>query len=236
MTTSVPLPGIQASDVVESDFLVAAQLETDGTVVYLTTTVTSTTHATSTVVVGYASDGEGILLSKDHPVDIGCLAILTGTSGADGSYHVATVPTDTSFTTVEPIPDSTGGSVSFLYLSGASRIGFDSTTQAVSTSTIVQQSVKDLANHELLDNEPVSEGTTYTLTRLGNKVTQEKWVQTVGSNVIKTIDYTYTGNLVTQEVRKVYDRATGLTVIAQVTIVYSYVGNSVTSETITRNV
>jgi hypothetical protein len=208
----------------------------DGSAVYLTTTLVSTTHGTSTVVVNLASDGEGILLTKDHPVSPGDIAVLSGTSGADGTYHVATIPTDTSFTTVEIIPSSTGGNVTFMYPSGLSYIGFNTEEQTVTSSTVAQQALTDISNHELLDNEPVSLGTTYSVTRVNRRVTQEKWSQTSNSNVIKTINYTYTGNKVTQEVRTVYDTATGLTVVAQATITYTYSGNSVTSENIVRNV
>ena len=232
----MPQPGIQATDVIDADFVDSAELASDGTSVYLTTTVTSTTHGTSTVVVGYASDGEGILYSKDHPVAPGDIVTLSGTSGADGTYHVATIPTDTSFTTVEPIATSTGGSVSFIYPAGATNVGFDRLEQAVTNSNITQQALTDISNHELLDSEPVSFGTSYSVTRVNRRVTQEKWVSTIGTLNIKTIDYSYTNGKVSQEVRKVYDKPTGLTVVAQATITYTYTGNLVTSETIVRNI
>lgn len=90
-------------------------------------------------------------------------------------------------------------------------------------------------NDFLLDNEPVSVGITYTPTYTGIKVTNETWKKTAGLLLVKNIDYTYTGNKVTTEVRKVYD-SLGLTVVAQVTWTYTYTGNTLTSAVETRDV
>lgn len=87
----------------------------------------------------------------------------------------------------------------------------------------------------LLANDPPQPGTTYSLTRADVLVTQELWVRTAGSTNIKSIDYTYTGNLLTTEVRKVY-AVDGSTVIAQLTVNYTYSGNLLTGETATRDV
>lgn len=136
--------GITRTDVIDGDFVDAQELKSDGTAAYLTTTGTSTTSGTSTVVVTLASDGEGILYSKDHPVEAGDIAIISGSSGADGTYHVATIPTDTSFTTVESIPTSTGGTVTFYYPAGALSVGFDPTGMTYATHTNVQKAIQDL--------------------------------------------------------------------------------------------
>lgn len=90
----------------------------------------------------------------------------------------------------------------------------------------------------LLDNEPIEEtGATdaaYSTTYSGNNITNETWKRNDTTN-IKTIDYTYTGNKVTTEVRKVY-AANGSTIVAQVTWTYTYTGNNLTSATMIRNV
>lgn len=90
----------------------------------------------------------------------------------------------------------------------------------------------------LLDNEPIAEtGATdaaYSTTYSGNNITNETWKRNDTTN-IKTIDYTYTGNRVTTEVRKVY-AADGTTIVAQVTWTYTYTGNNLTSATMIRNV
>jgi hypothetical protein len=228
---------LSKSDLYDADVYDAPELNTDSTVVYLTTTVTSTV-ATNTVNVGLPSDGEGILTSRDHPVQIGDKADITGTSGGtgNGTFTVAVVVSDSQFTTVETIAASTGGSVNFRYPSGASNIGFDPTSQNVTTKNLEQGVLTDLSNHDLLNNEPVGTGVTYSNTTTGGKVTQEIWVKTSNSFTIRQIDYTYTGTKVTTEVRKVFSAADGTTVIAQITLTYSYTGSAVTGETIVRNV
>ncbi len=234
---------ISKSDLYDADVYDAPETNTDSTTVYLTVTVVSTV-APNTVNVNLASDGEGILTSRDHPVagtstsGFGDYCDITGTSGGagDGTFTVNTVVSDTQFTVNGTVGNSTGGSVNFRWPSGATNVGLDQTKQNVTGQNHLQGAVTDLSNHELLDNEPVGTGVTYTITRSGSKVTNETWKNTSNSRNIKTIDYTYTGNLVTQEVRKVYAAADGTTIIAQVTVTYSYTGNSVTGETIVRNV
>lgn len=87
----------------------------------------------------------------------------------------------------------------------------------------------------LLDNIPVSPNTTYTVTYTGSKVTQEKWVRTVGATNLKTLDYNYTGTKVTSEVSKVFD-TDGSTILGQTTSSYTYSGSTVTGGTVVRNV
>jgi hypothetical protein len=238
------MPPILAPDVGPYDFYDAAQLNSDSTVVYLTLTVTSTV-APNIVNVALASDGEGILTSRDHPVRSAAIAVggngdlvdITGTSGGagNGTFEVASVVSDTQFTVSGTVGNSTGGSANFRYPSGAQDVGYSQTKQNITSQNLVQPAITDISNHELLDSEPVATGTTYSNTRSGNTVTQEKWVNTSSGKTIKTIDYTYTGGKYTQEVRKVY-ATDGVTIIAQVTISYSYTGNTVTGETVVRNV
>jgi len=90
----------------------------------------------------------------------------------------------------------------------------------------------------LLENDPVAEtgatDCTYTPTYAGFLITVETWKRNDTTN-IKTIDYTYTANKVTTEVRKVF-ALDGITIVAQLTWNYVYAGNIVTSATMTRNV
>lgn len=235
---------IRYPDLNPYDFYDAAELNTDSTVVYLTLTVVSTV-APNIVNVSLASDGEGILTSRDHPVHaanltvggLGDFADVSGTSGGtgDGTFQVATVVSDTQFTVTPNIAASTGGSVNFRYQSGAQTIGYLQTKQNITSSNLVQPAVTDVSNHELLDNEPVGTNVTYAVTRSGNHVTQEKWTNTATTKNIKTIAYTYTGNQVTQEVRTVY-ATDGATIVAQATITYTYSGNTVTGDSTVRNV
>jgi len=127
-------------------------LATTPSAVFLTTTGVSTTAFTQTVVSMLPSDGEGLLTSADHPVQVGDLLYITGSSpsgAADGRYTVASVVSDTSITVVEPIADSTGGTYSWVWPSGASEIGFDPSNQSVTTAQDLQQALTDIANAEL---------------------------------------------------------------------------------------
>lgn len=87
---------------------------------------------------------------------------------------------------------------------------------------------------DLLANEPVYPTTDYTITRTGGVVTREEWVRNPG-NLLKSVDYTRTAGVVTQEVRKIYAED-GTTVNAQLTVDYVRTGGLVTSEVRTRNV
>lgn len=91
------------------------------------------------------------------------------------------------------------------------------------------------SNDFLLDNEPVTPNTTYAPTYTSGKVTEELWTKTTGGQAIRRVTYTYSGNRVSTEVRKVY-AADGTTVVAQVTWTYSYTGGVLTGATMTRDV
>lgn len=89
-------------------------------------------------------------------------------------------------------------------------------------------------NDFLLENEPPTPTNNYSNTQTGSKVTQEKW-ERGDTTKIKTIDYTYSGSRISQEVRKVY-ATDGSTILAQLTVVYSFTGAALTSATRTRDV
>ena len=109
------------------------------------------------------------------------------------------------------------------------------TNSILTDAQTVTASAQALSNHELLDNEPVATGTTYSVTRTGNKVTLETWTNTLSTNRIKTIAYTYSGPRVTTEVRTVY-ADNGVGIVAQATITYSYAGSTVAGDVTVRNV
>jgi hypothetical protein len=149
----MPQP-LRKSDVQDADFVDAYELASDGlaatpSAVYLTTTGVSTTNLTSTVVSQLPADGEGLKTSADHPVQVGDLLVIAGSSPAgiaDGQYTVATVVNDTSVTVVEVIPNSTGGILTWVYPAGASRVGFNPAGQEVTSATTVGQALVDIAN------------------------------------------------------------------------------------------
>lgn len=232
----MPAP-LRKPDILDADIVDSDELGSDGTLVYLTTTVVSTTSGTKVVVINLPADGEGIRTGFDHLVEALDKATLTGTSGGlgNGTFTVATVISDTSFSVVEAIGTSTGGSVSFKYDAGAKRVGVSPTTLAATTATNVQTVIQDIDHGLLLDTEPVAATNTYAATRTGGVVTQESWTNTATSALIKTIVYTRTGGVVTQELRTVY-ASDGTTVVAQETVGYSRTGGVVTGATYTRNV
>ena len=74
----------------------------------------------------------------------------------------------------------------------------------------------------------------YTVTYSAGRVVLEEWERN-DSTLIKSIDYTYSGNNVDTEVRKVFD-TDGTTITHQVTLTYIYTGNTLTSATLIRDV
>ena len=137
---------LSKADLYDADVYDAPELNTDGSVVYLTITVVSTV-APNIVNVNLASDGEGILTSRDHPVEAGNdFADVTGTTGGagDGTFLVASVVSDTQFTVTGTVGNSTGGSVNFRYRPGAKNIGYDFTGRTHITHNNVQDALTDL--------------------------------------------------------------------------------------------
>lgn len=87
----------------------------------------------------------------------------------------------------------------------------------------------------LLDCEPDAANNTYAVTRTSGQVTKETWTLNATLKLIKSIDYTRSGQLVNQEVRKVF-AADGLTVVAQLTVSYTRSGNNVTGASYSRDI
>jgi hypothetical protein len=87
----------------------------------------------------------------------------------------------------------------------------------------------------LLDCEPPSVGTVYAVVRTAGKVSSESWINVATSHYVKTIDYTRVGGLVSSEVRKVF-APDGVTVVAQLTVVYTRTGGRVTGADYTRDI
>jgi hypothetical protein len=90
-------------------------------------------------------------------------------------------------------------------------------------------------NDLLLETDIPTPNNTYSNILSGGKVTNEIWVRTSDNSNIKTIDYTYSGSKVINEVRKVYF-TDGITITAQLTISYIYNGSVVSSIIVTRDI
>jgi len=137
---------IRKSDIFRSDIISPQELFSDGYSVYLSSVASAgTTSGTKTVVINTISDGEGLLLpSFDHPAQAGDIAYIFGSSGADGYYTIASIVSDTVFTVVESINNSTGGYVDFMFPVGAGLVGFNPTGLTITDATNVQGAIKDI--------------------------------------------------------------------------------------------
>lgn len=137
---------IRKTDILDTEIVDAYELAADGYYhYYLTTTLVSTDSLSKEVTINYASDGEGIFYSKDHPAQHGDIVSLSGTTGADGYYTINQVLNDLTFTVNETIPSSIGGGIVFIYPSGASNVGFDSRGLTSTNADTLQDAVKDVA-------------------------------------------------------------------------------------------
>ena len=152
---------LRESDVIRAEIATIPELQADGysaKSVYLTCLVIST--ISSGIVTVQLPSYDGSLLEVcDYQVDPGDIAHIYGSSGGgDGYYTVNQVLSDTTFSVNEPIADSTGGNVDFLYQSGSTFIGLDPVGMIDVTGTTVQQAVQELdaikisaKEHEILD-------------------------------------------------------------------------------------
>jgi hypothetical protein len=135
---------ISKYDIKDADFVDAVELKSHGTTVFLSgVTVVSTTSATKTVVLS----GIHILYVPEEEIEVDDIVVLSGTSGggaADGTYTVASIVDDTSFTVVESIADSTGGSADFKYPSGSLSVGVDTTGFYGSDKDTLQEALKEV--------------------------------------------------------------------------------------------
>lgn len=157
------------ADFKDVDILDSYELRSDGRVitpasVYLTTTGITTDSGTKQVVSSLGPDGEGLLNSADHPVEVNDILVITGTSGGlgDGTFTVATIVDDVTVIVNEAIGTSTGGTLQWVYPPGGSRVGFNPVGQSVTVATTLQAALTDVANavigggitegqHQLLD-------------------------------------------------------------------------------------
>jgi hypothetical protein len=133
--------GISRADLDDADFKDAVELASDGSTVYRSFTVVSTTSGTKMVVIS----GDN-LLYKDNPPETGDTFWLTGSTAADGYYSFDAVVDETSFTVIESISSSTGGTGSFIYKSGATYVGVSvgGLTNLASSDNTVQKALAKL--------------------------------------------------------------------------------------------
>ena len=135
---------IAKEDLVDLDFIDAPELASIGSAsdAYKSSvSVTSTTAATKRVVIS----GFNLATERDTPTEAGDLVVLAGTTGgADGTYTFDAVINANTFTVVEAIVDSTGGTAEFRHPPGASKVGVDPAAIAASSATTLQGVLEDI--------------------------------------------------------------------------------------------
>lgn len=129
--------------------------------------------------------------------------------------------------TVAPNTPATGKGT--LYLDSADKL------LKVKDSTGAITPLKQDTVSALLEGEPVTVGTTYSVTYASGLVSQELWKRSSDNTNLKQITYTYSSGLVQTEVRKVF-AADGTTVVGQVTLTYAYTSGLLASVGETRDV
>lgn len=130
---------IQKNDIYDVDFMDASELSSSGSASdeYRTATVDSVALGVITV--------SGVnLYHPDYPLESGDIVVISGSTAADGSYFINSITSSTTFTVNESISDSTGGTASFRYPSGASKVGVDPTDISQSSNTDLQTVLEDL--------------------------------------------------------------------------------------------
>lgn len=86
---------------------------------------------------------------------------------------------------------------------------------------------------DILSRDPTEDTTDYTVIRTGSVVTKEEWKRNIDSSLFKSIDYTRSGGVLTQEDIKVF-ASDGTTVQAHLRKTYTRTGGVLTGITITR--
>lgn len=238
------MTGLAKSDLKDSDILDKEELSAIGTRVtpFRTISVVSITNATKIIVLNAS---EYLTKYYDAPIESGDLITISGATAGNGDYTVDAIINENTLSILEsPGANGTGGSANFYYKSGASNIGVNPTGRTNFTGTNLQTVLNQLDGaisaggvslyDFLLENDPPSPNNNYSNTIIGNLVLNESW-RRIDTTLLKKIDYTFSGNRCTNEVRKIY-AADGTTIVAQLTIVYTYSDNKVISATRTRNV
>jgi len=220
---------IRHEDIFDADIVDAVELLSSGSTVIATDTLVSTVNATKRVTVSTYN-----LDDPDAPIEPGDIVVIAG-NAAEGTYHVASIVSTTVFVVVESIPGSTGGSVTFYDPPGATKIGISPTNLTTTTATILQNAFGSIDLNHALVATPTDRAITFAATRTSGQVSRETWTYTATSLLLKSIDYTRVGGLVTSFVTKIF-AADGTTIIAQTTDIIARTGGVVTSGTTVRNV
>jgi len=134
---------ISRIDITDSEFVDAVELVSDGYTVYRTGSLTSTSSSSKAVLINSANDLD-ILDNVDEPVQVLDRIYITGSTAADGYYTINSIISNVSFSVLEDILDSTGGTIFYIHPSGASKVGVDTTLLGNSSANNLQDVISDL--------------------------------------------------------------------------------------------
>jgi len=211
------------------------ELQSDYTGFYKSVTLADTTSGTATIVVSTVSDN---LLHADNPVESGDTVVIAGNAAA-GTYTIDVMISDTQFTVVESLPDSTGGTSSFRYPPGAQKVGFYVAPLSFTSDAPNVQKVMEAMDGYKLAEESLSLAINYVqngfeeITYSGTKATNITLWETASKLIkVRESQLTYDGNNVSQVIDIQYD-ALGIEKY-RLTQTYVYTGNMIISSTQTR--
>ncbi len=134
---------IDKSDISDLDIVDAVELASDGYSVYRTESLVSTTASNKQVVIS-SSGPIDVLENIDDPVEFGDRIFISGSTAADGYYTVDSILDETTLTVLESIPNSTGGTATFMYSAGATKVGIDATMLSQTNKNTLQGVLEDL--------------------------------------------------------------------------------------------
>ncbi len=144
---------VRKEDILDSDFVDAPELGATGLSDYVSgVTVVSTAASNKRIVVS------GFNLPLDTTrVESGDIVTLTGNAAA-GVYTVDQLIDLQTFSVVENIVNSTGGTAAFRYQAGGKKVGFNPTGQTATSANNLQDAVLDLATQVQNANNPGGTG------------------------------------------------------------------------------
>jgi hypothetical protein len=136
---------IAKEDIVDADFVDALELRSDGTASYFTLPLISIS-AGGVFTVDISGLLRGIISEPDGTIEAEDRVFVTGASpgSADGYYTIADLITESTFDVLESTVAATGGTILFLYASGAGKVGFDSSELDNTTADNVQDAIKEI--------------------------------------------------------------------------------------------